>query len=270
MTYFTLNMHLFGQQPSAKVLEAVKEGSSTSLSDMSSATSPDRKPLPPAARSCAGSAPVLLADPAAATGSGGPPCTPEVSAISDCSMTTTGSKTKSSPFQREGISWAAESDKIEDHLTASISVASAVHLPEPAVQASSAVRGSSGGLKRRMGPARAAVHQHMLTPRLSAHTSMLLRTTLSPLEEALSEDLANNSMPVLFLHGVGGLPAYLEMLLQVSMACLQLNCCQMVLTLFRPYSHTATVVTAGDGPGSPCYCGAVPWRVHATGASPVC
>lgn len=123
----------------------------------------------------------------------------------------------SSPFQREGISWAAKSTQIEDHLTASISVASAVHLPEPVVQPSTASRHSSSGLKRRSGPARAAVLQqhHMLTPRLSAHTSMLLRSTLTPLEEALSEDLANNSMPVLFLHGVGGLPAYLEMLLQV-------------------------------------------------------
>ena len=27
--------------------------------------------------------------------------------------------------------------------------------------------------------------------------------------------MANHEMPVLFLHGVGGLPAYLEMLLQV-------------------------------------------------------
>jgi pimeloyl-ACP methyl ester carboxylesterase len=249
MTYFTLNMHLFGQQPSAKLLGAVKEGSSTSLSDMSSATSPDRKPLPPAARSCAGSAPVLLAAPAAATGLAVPPCTPEVSAISDCSMSTTGSKTKSSPFQREGINWA-DREQLEEHITASISVASAVHLPEPAVQANITVRGSSGGLKRRMGPPRAALHQQVLTSRLSAHTSMLLRSTLSPLEEALSEDLANNNMPVLFLHGVGGLPAYLEMLLQVRLICLQLHrslevlfvvmcslphcCCLQVMALGHP------------------------------------
>lgn len=265
--YFTLNMHLFGQQPSAKVLGAVKEGSSTSLSDMSSATSPDRKPLPPAARSCAGSAPVLLATPAAATGSAVPSCTPEVSAISDCSMSTTGSKTKSSPFQREGMSWA-DRDKLEEHITASISVASAVHLHEPAVQASITVRGSSGGLKRRMGPPRAAVHQHMLTPRLSVHTSMLLRSTLSPLEEALSEDLANNNMPVLFLHGVGGLPAYLEMLLQVRLVCLQLYCCQGVL-LLSCLTHTL-LLSAGDGSGSSCHCGAVPWRGHAAGPSAVC
>eukprot|EP00775_Hariotina_reticulata_P003336 gene3336-3612_t len=43
----------------------------------------------------------------------------------------------------------------------------------------------------------------------------MLRSMPNPLEDALSDGLGSQDMPVLFLHGVGGLPAYLEMLLQV-------------------------------------------------------
>jgi hypothetical protein len=124
-------------------------------------------------------------------------------------------KSKSSPFVKEGFIWADKLAKDADHLAASISVASAVHAPEPPMQSASSVRRCGSSLKRRMCPPVSAAHHTMLTPWLSAHTSMLLKATLNPLEDALSEELANSDLPILFLHGVGGLPAYLEMLLQV-------------------------------------------------------
>jgi hypothetical protein len=43
----------------------------------------------------------------------------------------------------------------------------------------------------------------------------MLRSTMNPLQGALSEGLGSADTPVLFLHGVGGLPAYLEMILHV-------------------------------------------------------
>ena len=54
-----------------------------------------------------------------------------------------------------------------------------------------------------------------LAPGLSTHTSFLLRGAANPLQGALSEGLGSADTPVLFLHGVGGLPAYLEMILHV-------------------------------------------------------
>ena len=42
-----------------------------------------------------------------------------------------------------------------------------------------------------------------------------MRSTNNPLQGALSDGLGSADTPVLFLHGVGGLPAYLEMLLYV-------------------------------------------------------
>jgi hypothetical protein len=50
---------------------------------------------------------------------------------------------------------------------------------------------------------------------LSMHTSIMLRSAANPLQGALSEGLGSADTPVLFLHGVGGLPAYLEMILHV-------------------------------------------------------
>lgn len=54
-----------------------------------------------------------------------------------------------------------------------------------------------------------------LVPGLSMHTSVMLRGAANPLQGALSEGLGSADTPVLFLHGVGGLPAYLEMILHV-------------------------------------------------------
>jgi hypothetical protein len=53
-----------------------------------------------------------------------------------------------------------------------------------------------------------------LVPGLSMGPSMLLRGT-NPLQGALTEGLGSADTPVLFLHGVGGLPAYLEMIMHV-------------------------------------------------------
>lgn len=44
--------------------------------------------------------------------------------------------------------------------------------------------------------------------------SVMLRGN-NPLQGALSEGLGSADTPVLFLHGVGGLPAYLEMIMHV-------------------------------------------------------
>jgi len=212
MAYFTLNMWSPGHRPRGMCLEAIKDLSSANLSDMSTAAGPATPPssaeAPPAVQEQTHSAPALPAMPAA------PHPTPEVSALSSCDAAVY--RSKSSPFQREGLNWAARLTSDAEHLAASISMASAVHFPEQPLQATGAVKRSGSSLKRRMAPPPAgSANNYMLTPRLSAHTSALLRASLNPLEEALSDDLANNDMPVLFLHGVGGIPAYLEMLLQV-------------------------------------------------------
>lgn len=214
MAYFTLNMCKDGEHPAARGLEVIKDTSSTNLSsDMSTAASMAADAAqPPAARECAASAPALLAGGSATTPA--PANTPEISALSECDACINSSK--GSPFVSGGVSWAAKLAKDADHLAASISVASAVHTPEQVLQP---VRRGASNVKRRMCPPAGAAHpplHTMLTPRLSAHTSMLLKASLNPLEEALSEDLANSDLPILFLHGVGGIPAYLEMLLQVS------------------------------------------------------
>lgn len=213
MVYFTLNMFSGGQLTANNVLEPIQDGSSANLSDMSTATSvvpPGSAATPPAARECAASAPAFCAVPAMPAA---PANTPEVSSLSSCEMSMPRSKS-SSPFVRQGLCWSDTVAKYEDHLAASISVASAVHTPEPALPPPGIIRRSGSNARRRFGPP-PVTHHPVLTPRLSAHTSMLLKATLNPLEEVLSEDMANNEMPVLFLHGVGGLPAYLEMLLQV-------------------------------------------------------
>lgn len=215
MAYFTLNMYPESQRPMAKGLEAIQDGSSSNLSDMSTAASVGpavcgAAGVPPAARECTVSAPALQS--AAPAVPPAPANTPEVSSISSCELSVY--RSKSSPFVRDGLGWADRLAQDADHLAASISVASAVHAPEPPLPPAGVVRRSGSSLRRRMGPPPVA-HHHGLTPRLSAHTSMLLKACLNPLEEVLSEDLANNEMPILFLHGVGGLPAYLEMLLQV-------------------------------------------------------
>lgn len=214
MAYFTLNMCKDGEHPAARGLDVIKDMSSTNLSsDMSTATSLAADAAqPPAARECAASAPALLAGRSATPPA--PANTPEISALSECGASIYSSK--GSPFVSGSVSWAAKLAKDADHLAASINVASAVHTPEPVLQP---VRRSGSNVKRRMCPPVGAAHpplHTMLTPRLSAHTSMLLKASLNPLEEALSEDLANSDLPILFLHGVGGIPAYLEMLLQVS------------------------------------------------------
>jgi hypothetical protein len=57
----------------------------------------------------------------------------------------------------------------------------------------------------------------MVTP--PTYSQMLLQslgsTRVNPLQGALSEQLGSRDTPVLFLHGVGGLPAYLEMISHV-------------------------------------------------------
>jgi hypothetical protein len=56
----------------------------------------------------------------------------------------------------------------------------------------------------------------MVTP--PTFSQMLLSTMstrANPLQGALSEQLGSRDTPVLFLHGVGGLPAYLEMISHV-------------------------------------------------------
>lgn len=215
MAYFTLNMWnpAAGERAPVGGLEVIADMSSANMSsDISTATSlaASGPLLPPAARQCAASAPALT------TGIATPPApanTPEVSSLSGSDMSVY--RSKSSPFVKDGLTWADKLAKDADHLAASISVASAVHSPEPPMHSASSVRRSGSSLRRRMCPPVSAAHHAMLTPRLSAHTSMLLKATLNPLEDALSEELANSDLPILFLHGVGGLPAYLEMLLQV-------------------------------------------------------
>jgi hypothetical protein len=149
-------------------------------------------------------------------------------------------RTQSSPFVLQNLNWASKLTADAENLAASISMASAVGVARAAEHAKPAaapqqdgqqlhlqaaeqqqaparqltppppVRRSTSSMKRRQGASTPS------TPRLTTHTSNALKALPNPLEQALSEELANPDMPILFLHGVGGLPAYLEMLLQVG------------------------------------------------------
>lgn len=126
-------------------------------------------------------------------------------------------RSKSSPFEAAGLDWAAQLAADADFLAASINAASAVHTPEPhsphpAVAPATARPARRSFFNRRSKPAAAAPK---LNPYLSTHTSAMLKNMPNPLEDAFQDELGAKDMPVLFLHGVGGLPAYLEMILQV-------------------------------------------------------
>jgi hypothetical protein len=247
MHYFTLNMEVARpplRQPYG--LPPISSDSSEDVSAVSTDTSPAEpaaaasaeatRPcdwsLPPAATDRPASAPDL---PTAAAG-GSPRHGAEARSISSPELSPL--RTKSSPFQSpQGLSWAAKLAADAENLAASINVASALHdAPLPAAvevpqaqqaqgqqvqahaqqqallpQLAPAMRRSCSSAKRRTFGTSAPG-----TPRLTTHTSMALRALPNPLEQVLSEELANPDMPVLFLHGVGGLPAYLEMLLQVG------------------------------------------------------
>jgi hypothetical protein len=125
-------------------------------------------------------------------------------------------RSKSSPFQAAGVDWAAQLAADADFLAASINAASAVHgasipiIPAPAAAAPMpAAQQPRSGWRARMATRRQAVAapaQPALVPYLSTHTSVMLKTMPNPLEDALESGLGGKDMPVLFLHGVGGLP----------------------------------------------------------------
>jgi hypothetical protein len=71
--------------------------------------------------------------------------------------------------------------------------------------------GAAGGSGDSDGVAAAAAAADAAPSPLMPRPSM----RLNPLQGALSEQLGSRDTPVLFLHGVGGLPAYLEMILHV-------------------------------------------------------
>jgi hypothetical protein len=125
-------------------------------------------------------------------------------------------RSKSSPFEAAGFDWAAQLAADADFLAASINAASAVHgasipiIPAPAAAAPApAAQKPRSGWRARMATRRQAVAapaQPPLVPHLSTHTSVMLKTMPNPLEDALESGLGGKDMPVLFLHGVGGLP----------------------------------------------------------------
>lgn len=211
--YFTLNMGTSGL-PLHMSHDIIWDEATASLSDVSAASTTS-------APSTSTSAAALTASSTDASAPALPPvpCAPAAAAIhSDASNLSTLERSRSSPFVNTGLAWAAQLAKEEKHLAASISVASAVHQqPERSATRTEAVCTAKGTIRCCTQPVtEASTQTHVLTPRLSAQTSMMLKSNRNPLEEALSEDLANRDMPVLFLHGVGGVPAYLEMLLQVK------------------------------------------------------
>lgn len=155
-------------------------------------------------------------------------------------------RAKSSPFEAGPPDWTPFADP-ETHLPPTVSgeiaaaaaAAAATRSGSTASSAGASHSGSSSGvssgssasasasgssvgplLSSRQATANmSAVHHSSagapLVPGLSMHTSIMLRGAANPLQGALSEGLGSADTPVLFLHGVGGLPAYLEMILHV-------------------------------------------------------
>lgn len=139
-------------------------------------------------------------------------------------------RAKSSPFEAGPPDWTPFADPATPlPPTVSGELAAAAATASSASTASAAASSSSGGSSAVFGTSissAAASHRTAasnassvlgpLAPGLSTHTSVLLRGAANPLQGALSNaGLGSADTPVLFLHGVGGLPAYLEMILHV-------------------------------------------------------
>ncbi|KAF6265894.1 hypothetical protein COO60DRAFT_768266 [Scenedesmus sp. NREL 46B-D3] len=242
MSYFTLNMGNRTNTATTAAACLCSAGSSScdvsvasALSAMSASSSgtvdppadTPAAPVPEAAKSAKSSpanCTVFAVAASAAAVAGGAP-----DAAVDGAAAGTGpggmQRSKPSPFEAAGFDFAAQLAADADFLAASINAASAVHgacIPIiPAVIAAAhtpATQQPRSGWRARMAARRqaaAAPVQPALVPYLSTHTSVMLKALPNPLEDALESGLGSKDMPVLFLHGVGGLPAYLEMMLQV-------------------------------------------------------
>ncbi|WIA31944.1 hypothetical protein OEZ86_002801 [Tetradesmus obliquus] len=232
MAYFTLNMgnRTNATDRSCSSGSSISDASVASALSAMSAGSPSvggaaapAAPVPEAAKSAKSSPAVFAAaaanaSAAASTSEGGAAGAAMVAGASGMQ------RSKSSPFAAAGVDWAAKLAADADFLAASINAASAVHgasipiIPAAAAPAAPAAQKPRSGWRARMAARRQAVAapvQPPLVPYLSTHTSVMLKTMPNPLEDALESGLGGKDMPVLFLHGVGGLPAYLEMMLQV-------------------------------------------------------
>eukprot|EP00878_Enallax_costatus_P038634 GHUV01044020.1.p1 GENE.GHUV01044020.1~~GHUV01044020.1.p1 ORF type:complete len:508 (+),score=121.93 GHUV01044020.1:228-1751(+) len=220
LAYFTLNMRnkdstdrsasgcsSISDASVASALSAIHSGTVSVLGAASLASSPGSSPAKVASVS-------KVPQPSVASAQSSPAALPQpAAAIPTAEGANSMVRTKSSPFEAAGFDWAAQLAADADFLAASITAASAVHSPAPpppAPAASPPARKSF--LSRRSKP---AGPPPVVNPYLSTHTSIMLKNMPNPLEDAFHDELGAKDMPVLFLHGVGGLPAYLEMILQV-------------------------------------------------------
>ncbi|WIA08349.1 hypothetical protein OEZ85_007789 [Tetradesmus obliquus] len=126
------------------------------------------------------------------------------------------SHTKSSPFMAGPPDWTPFAADGSANGAPSERALSAVSAASSFSAASAAAGSMSGKAGQGSFPSQgAAPQQGMVAPGLSTATSIALRGMQNPLQGALSEGLGSADTPVLFLHGVGGLPGYLEMILHV-------------------------------------------------------
>lgn len=208
MAYFTLNVGSLNSKASG-ASQSSQSSSAISVSTNGSAVDAvAAAPIPQGAKSAKSSPPSI--SPAVAS-----------AVAAACSVP----RSKSSPFAAAGFDWAAQLQADADSLAASINAASAVHCTSGPVMAAAPAAaappaaGKPGSWRSRIsraaGRKQAPASQPPLVPYLSTHTSVMLKALPNPLEDALESGLGSKDMPVLFLHGVGGLPAYLEMMLQV-------------------------------------------------------
>eukprot|EP00878_Enallax_costatus_P011622 GHUV01012131.1.p1 GENE.GHUV01012131.1~~GHUV01012131.1.p1 ORF type:complete len:755 (+),score=214.24 GHUV01012131.1:258-2522(+) len=248
LSYFTLGV----SHPGSKTLANLRAASSSALSAMSAATAavpgtaastvqsvavkkpPAPKPVANAsmASTAAANGKARQADTAAQSGlvagrsnsCSVPAASSGVAARTITRSDSSLSRSKSSPFEAGPPDWTP----FADPNSAAAAAARAVDADAaPVVDAADPELAGAGVVSA---PAACQVHSAVscasnasvsplstppLVSGLDTHTSIMLRGQANPLQGALSEGLGSADTPVLFLHGVGGLPAYLEMILNV-------------------------------------------------------
>eukprot|EP00879_Flechtneria_rotunda_P023317 GHRR01024666.1.p1 GENE.GHRR01024666.1~~GHRR01024666.1.p1 ORF type:complete len:232 (-),score=99.68 GHRR01024666.1:487-1182(-) len=117
-------------------------------------------------------------------------------------------RSKSSPFEAGPPDWTPFADPADP-------CNAVARKGSVGFEADAGSAAGAGGQTGRSNKRNAAAAMPATIPGLTTQTSVMLRSMANPLQGALSDGLGSADTPVLFLHGVGGLPGYLEMILHV-------------------------------------------------------